>query len=146
MFLEQRGQAEAAMEAYRSAVRQAPEFAPAHHTLGLALVRAGSRNEALGELKRAAELSTEAGGVRFRHDYAVALHSFGRVEEAIAALEQARARAPADRDVLFALTTFHRDAGHLKDAVKYASELQRFYPGDPDATALLQSLQPTKAR
>jgi tetratricopeptide (TPR) repeat protein len=145
MFLEQRGRGEAAIEAYRSAARLAPDFAPAHHTLGLALVRAGSKNDALGELKLAAELATDAAGTRFQHDYAVALHSFGRVEEAIAALESARARAPSDRDVLFALTTFHRDAGRLNDAVKYATQLQRFHPDDPDAAALLQSLRPSQA-
>ena len=145
MFLEQRGRTEQAMETYRSAVRMAPEFAPAHHTLALALVRTGLKTDALEELKVAAELSNDADRARFTHDYAVALHSFGKVDEAIATLERARERAPADRDVLFALTTFHRDAGHLSQAVKYATQLQQLYPDDPEATALLRSLRPSQA-
>lgn len=146
LFLEQRGQAEQAMGAYRAAVRLAPDFAPAHHALALALVRAGNKDEALGELKLAAELSNDGDRARFTHDYAVALHSLGKANEAIATLEQVRARAPADRDVLFALSTFCRDAGRLSDAVKYARLLQELYPGDPDAAALVQSLRPSKAR
>lgn len=146
MFLEQRGRREESMDAYRSAVRLAPEFAPAHHTLGLALVRAGLKDDAVGELNLAAELANEADRARFSHDYAVALHSFGRVGEAIATLERARDRAPADRDVLFALTTFHRDAGHLTEAAKYAVQLQQLYPDDPDAAALVRSLRPSQAQ
>ena len=144
IFLEQRGRSDEALDAYRAAVRLAPDFAPAHHTLALALVRAGLKSDGLGELKLAAELSNEVDRVRFTHDYAVALHSFGKVAEAIAMLERAHERAPADRDVLFALTTFHRDAGHLSEALKYATQLQQFYPDDPDAAALVRSLRPPR--
>lgn len=144
VFLEQRGRGEEALEVYRGGVRLAPDFAPAHHTLALALVRAGLKSEGLGELKLAAELSSEVDRARFTHDYAVALHSFGRVDDAIATLERALDRAPADRDVLFALATFHRDAGQLSDALKYATRLQQLYPDDPDATALVRSLRPSK--
>ena len=146
LFQEQRGRGEEAMEGYRAAVRLAPDFAPAHHALALALVRAGLKTDAVGELKLASELANDADRARFTHDYAVALHSLGRADEAIAALERVRERAPADRDVLFALSTFHRDAGHLTEAVKYAMQLQQLYPGDPDATALVRSLQPSQAR
>ena len=146
LFLEQRGRGEDAMESYRAAVRLAPDFAPAHHALALALVRAGRRTDGLGELKRAADLASDADRARFTHDYAVALHSLGRASEAIATLERVRERAPADRDVLFALSTFHRDAGHLSEAVKYATQLQQLYPGDPDAIALVRSLQPSQVR
>jgi tetratricopeptide repeat protein/doubled CXXCH motif protein/cytochrome c554/c'-like protein len=144
LFLEQRGEAERAMAAYRAAVRLAPDFAPAHHTLALALVRAGLKNDALAELQLAADLSSDVDRARFTHDYAVALHSLGRANEAIATLERVLARAPADRDVLFALTTFHRDAGHLNEALKYANQLQQLYPSDPDAVALVRSLRPSQ--
>jgi predicted CXXCH cytochrome family protein len=145
VFFEQRGRTREAMDTYRSAVRLAPDFAPAHHTLALALVRTGSKEDALGELKLAAQLSNDGDRARFTHDYAVALHSFGKVDEAIATLEQVREFAPADRDVLFALATFHRDAGHLSEAVKYARQLQQFYPDDLEATALLGALRPSRA-
>ena len=144
-FFEQRGRMDEAMDAYRGAVRLAPDFAPAHHTLGLALVRAGLKDEALGELKRAAEMASEIDRVRFTHTYAVALHSLGQVDEAIRTLERVHASAPPDRDVLFALATFHRDAGHPRDALKYATQLQQLNPNDADAVALVRSLQPSQA-
>ena len=75
--------------------------------LRLSLARSGRRAEAIAALKRASELSDDP---RFAYAYAVALHSSGKVRDAIAALERARARHPRDRDVLFALATFHRDA------------------------------------
>ena len=115
-----------------------PRDAMLHHALGLSLARSGRTSEAFEELKGAAQLSPNA---RFAYAYAVALHSAGRVDEAIAALERARAREPRDRDVLFALATFHRDAGRTSDAVRYAEELRRAHPDDPEARALVSSLQ-----
>jgi len=115
-----------------------PGEAMLHHALGLSLARSGRQAEAVQELKRAGELSSD---VRFAYTYAVALHSAGREAEAIDALEKARERAPRDHDVLFALATFHRDAGRISRALQYAEQLQAFYPDDPDAQALVPSLR-----
>lgn len=109
-----------------------------HHALGLSLARSGRTNDSLQELKRATELSDE---VRFAYAYAVALHSAGKADEAIATLTRARTRQPRDRDVLYALATFHRDAGRTADALRYAEELQHWYPDDPDAEALVSSMR-----
>jgi tetratricopeptide (TPR) repeat protein len=122
----------------REGLAVVPDDAMLHHALGLSLARSGRRSEAVQELKRAAELSTD---VRFAYTYAVALHSSGHEKEAIDRLEQARGRAPRDRDVLFALATFHRDAGRISKALQYAEQLQAFYPEDPDAPALVRSLR-----
>ena len=96
--------------------------------------------EAIEELKKAAELATGEEAARFTYAYAVALHSAGRTGEAIALLERARTGRPRDRDVLFALATFHRDAGRQGKALEYARLLQQAYPDDPDARALVESL------
>ena len=90
-------------------------------------------------------MASEIDRVRFTHTYAVALHSLGQVDEAIRTLERVHASAPPDRDVLFALATFHRDAGHPRDALKYATQLQQLNPNDADAVALVRSLQPSQA-
>ncbi len=115
-----------------------PGDAMLHHALGLSLARSGRTADALAELKRTTELSPDA---RFAYAYAVALHSSGKAGEAIAVLERARAREPRDRDVLFALATFHRDAGRTADALRYAEQLRHWYPDDPDAEALVSSLR-----
>ena len=115
-----------------------PDDAMLHHALGLSLARSGRQPEAIRELKRAGELSSD---VRFAYAYAVALHGSGHENEAIDTLEKARGRAPRDHDVLLALTTFHRDAGRIARALQYAEQLQAYYPDDPDARALVASLR-----
>ncbi|MBZ0268638.1 hypothetical protein K8I85_10820, partial [bacterium] len=60
---------------------------------------------------------------RYAYVYAVALHSSGRAAEAIGHLERLHDRFPGDLDTLAALAAFHRDAGHLAEAERYARSL-----------------------
>jgi tetratricopeptide (TPR) repeat protein len=122
----------------REGLSMMPNDPMLHHALGLSLARTGRPAEAVVELKRASELSAEA---RFSYAYAVAMHSSGKIDEAIAILERARTRHPRDRDVLFALATFHRDAGRTVKALEYAEQLGRFSPDDAEAQALIASLR-----
>ena len=73
-----------------------PQDAGLHYSLGLALVRLKRSDEALGELRKAAEL--DPGQARYAYVYAVALHSAGRGNEAIAVLKENLVRHPNDRD------------------------------------------------
>ena len=57
----------------RAALVVSPQDAGLHHTLGLALVRLQRNDEALIELRRAAEIEPER--TRYAYVYAVALHS-----------------------------------------------------------------------
>ena len=66
----------------RQGLKLAPNSAILHHALGLALVRMQRSDEALGELERATTL--EPGNTRFAYTYAVALHSAGKADAAIA--------------------------------------------------------------
>jgi predicted CXXCH cytochrome family protein len=109
------------------------------HALGLSLVRAGRRDDAVRELERAAMLAPDV--ARFSYAWAVALHSTGAGDRAIAVLEATLSRHPTDRDSLIALATFHRDAGRRPDARAAAERLARTYPDDAAAQALLRSLQ-----
>jgi phosphopentomutase len=72
--------------------------------------------------------------------YAVGLHSAGRTDDAIEALRKALERAPYDRDVLVALVTFERDAGHRREAQDYATRLAAVAPDDADVRELLHGL------
>jgi Flp pilus assembly protein TadD len=87
----------------------------------------------------AAELEPDR--ARYAYVYAVALHSAGRSEQAIAVLKENLARHPEDRDTLLALVTFSRDAGDLVAALEYAERLARLVPGDRDVANLVRSLQ-----
>lgn len=132
------GREQEAERTLREGLSLAPDDATLHHALGLSLARSGRHADAIEALKRAADLSAES---RFAYAYAVALHSSGKAAEAIATLERARVRDPRDRDLLFALATFHRDAGNAAKALGYAEQLQQFHPDDPEARALATSLR-----
>ena len=106
----------------RAGLGKVPGDASLHHALGLALVRLHRLDAALGELKRATEL--EPGNARFVYVYAVALHSTGATEAAIASLETALSAHPDDRDILQALAGFHAERGDAEDARNYAKRLQ----------------------
>jgi tetratricopeptide (TPR) repeat protein len=134
----EQGKEQDAERTLRDGLSIQPDDPMLHHALGLSLARSARPAEAIAELKRASELSTDA---RFSYAYAVALHSSGRISDALPILERARARHPRDRDVLFALATFHRDAGRTVKALEYAEQLRRFYPDDPEAQALFGSLR-----
>src|SRR5262249_61836546 len=74
----------------RATIAASPQDAGLHHALGLALTRLKRREEALGELRRAAELDPDR--TRYAYVYAVGLHSSGHIEDAIAGRKQRRAR------------------------------------------------------
>jgi predicted CXXCH cytochrome family protein len=115
----------------------APEDPALHSALGMAHARAGRITESVAELGRAASLGRRAD---YDYAYAVALNSAGRGRDAIRVLDAALARSPGDRDLLFALATFHRDAGDRTEARRAAERLVAAHPADAEARALLQSL------
>ena len=87
-------------------------------------------------MRRAAELEPDR--ARYAYVYAVALHSAGRGDEAIAVLKESLARHPDDRDTLLALISFSRDAGDFATALEYAEQLARVAPDDPSLVALIE--------
>jgi predicted CXXCH cytochrome family protein len=132
------GREDEAERTLRDAVAIMPDEARLHHALGLSLARSGRLEEALAELERAAGLSSAP---EFVYAYAVALHSSGRARQAIRRLEAARVRHPNDRNLLFALAAYYRDAGDTASAIRHARRLLEYHPDDAQTRALLRSLE-----
>ena len=80
----------------RQASRAEANNAEAHHALGLLLVRQRKYAEALPELRDASDLAPD--NARYAYVYAVALNSTCAPTEALAWLERAHVRFPANRD------------------------------------------------
>lgn len=131
-----------ALDLLERAVAANPEDPAGHFGLGLALVRAGQSDIALDKFRRAATLAPDA--PYYRYIEGVALHSTGRVEQALASLTTAHDRFPGHRDITFALSTMHRDAGNREQALRYARELFAQSPDDTAALALINELQATE--
>ncbi len=119
-----------------------PQNAAAHHALGLLLIRQKKLPEALNALSEAARL--EGDNARYGYVYAVALNSAGEGPKAVRELETVLQRHPNDRDSLFALAAFQRNAGNLDAARNYAHRLATLEPDNPDVRALLQQVGATK--
>jgi len=111
----------------RDGLKTAPESALLHHALGLALVRMKRTDQALGELERATALEPE--NARFAYVDAVALHSTGRGEAAIARLEKTLLAHPNDRDILQALVSFNEARGDTAAAKRYAERYEKVASG-----------------
>jgi Flp pilus assembly protein TadD len=123
----------------RTALSASPQDAGLHHALGLVLTRLKRADEALEELQRAAQLDPER--ARYAYVYAVALHSAGRLPDATMVLKDNLARHPNDRDTLWALVSFSREAGDSKSALEYAERLLRLLPDDPRLARLMEELR-----
>jgi len=123
----------------RNALGITPNDAGLHHALGLSLVRLKRLDAALAELGRAAELDRDS--ARYAYVYGVALHSAGRLQEAIVQLKESQTRHPDNRDMVLAIINFSREAGDLSTALQYAEHAARIAPDDPAVSGMLEQLR-----
>jgi tetratricopeptide (TPR) repeat protein len=123
----------------RAAIVVSPREAAAHHALGLTLTRLRKPEAALSEFRRAAEL--RPGEARYQYVYAVALHSAGQRNEAMAVLEEGLKSHPNDRETLQALISFSRMAGDAEAALGYAERLAVIVPADRGLAGLIRDLR-----
>ncbi|HSK30270.1 MAG TPA: tetratricopeptide repeat protein, partial [Candidatus Limnocylindria bacterium] len=77
---------------------------------------------AMNERERAVKL--DPANRRYAYVYAVALHSTGKVNAALAMLQKTLAAHPNDRDVLEALASFHKARGDGAAAKLYGDRLR----------------------
>jgi predicted CXXCH cytochrome family protein len=125
--------------ALRAAIALSERDASLHHALGLTLVRQKRYDEALEELRKAAgDAPTQP---RFAYVYAVALHSGGHSVEALTVLKDILARRPDDQNTLMAIVSYSREAGDFETALRYAEQLARIAPTDPNVTGLVADLR-----
>lgn len=110
-----------------------------HHALGLTLTREKQTDDALNELRAAAELEPDRS--RYAYVYAVALHSSGHIDDAIKILKENLGRHPDDRNTLLALISFNRDAGAIDAALEYAEQLARVAPDTRELAQLIDDLR-----
>ena len=116
-----------------------PTSAEAHYALGLARVRQGQTESAIGALARADELAPD--DPRFGYGLGLALNDGGRWAEATRVLRRTHERHPRDTAVLVALVTFYRDKGFTELALVYARKLVALNPNEQAAQKLLESLR-----
>jgi Flp pilus assembly protein TadD len=122
----------------REGLAKLPRSADLLHALGLAQVRKGDRTAALKSLAEAARLAPDRS--RYAYVWAVALHSAGRSNEAVAALREADRRHPYDVTLLRALISIQSEMGEPRAALAYARKLAKVLPDDPRVKAMVDEL------
>jgi predicted Zn-dependent protease len=120
------------------AIDRQPDSGVAYHALGLLYVRLQKMNDALFALQKAVQLEPE--NIRYKYVYAVALDSTGQLKKALKLLTHTHEQRPADRDVLYALISFHQKDNNIQQAKNYAKILVEMSPWDQNAKVLLNSL------
>jgi Flp pilus assembly protein TadD len=116
-----------------------PTAATTHHALGLWLVRASRSQEAMEELKKAANLAPES--AHFSFVYAVALASAGDRTKALEILRNSLDHHAYDRESLYAAAGYERDLGHVEAALGYATRLAELEPDDPNVLHFLSQIR-----
>jgi predicted CXXCH cytochrome family protein len=135
----QTGREAAGENVLRTAINTVPGDGGLHHALGLSLVRLKRLDEALVELRSAAELDPH--NARYAYIYGVAMHSAGRQQEAIAYLKDSLTGHPENRDIILAIVSFSREAGDNATALQYAEQAARMAPDDPAVKGLVDELR-----
>jgi predicted CXXCH cytochrome family protein len=135
----QQGRDNEGKDILRAAIAVSPRDAGVHHALGLVLTRLKQSDAALDAFRVATDL--EPAHARYRYVYAVALHSAGRVDDAMTILKEGLTANQNDRDTLVALVTFSRAAGDTNAALTYAERLAVVTPNDPGLMRLIEQLR-----
>ena len=114
----------------RDAITKYPDQPALLHSLGLLLVRQQKLADSMKLLKRAAELAPE--DARYTYVYAVALHSSGKADAAIAQLKKVLQHHPYNRESLWAIYSFYNEQGETSEAQAYLQTLQQLEPDNPN--------------
>jgi predicted CXXCH cytochrome family protein len=132
------GEEARAEEVLRGGLTLDANNAALHHSLGLLLVRSAMPDEALDELRLAAELAPE--NPRFAYVLGIALNSLGEQQEALQVMRTAHASFDGDFDIAMGLAAMLRDSGDTDGALGVAYSLARRHPENQNVLALLRSL------
>jgi predicted CXXCH cytochrome family protein len=135
----QTGRDDTGQSVLRTAINVVPDDGGLHHALGLNLVRHKRLDEALIELRRAAELDSH--NARYAYIYGVALHSAGQRQEAIIYLKDSLAGHPDNREIMLAIVSFSREAGDSVTALQYAEQAIKISPEDLTIRSLVEELR-----
>ena len=106
----------------RGAESRAAERRPALFARAGADAPQARRHGAEGILSRA---GLEPGNARFAYVNAIALHSSGKADAAIAQLRKALEMHPVDGDIISALANFYRQRGDSVQATRYTDRLRK---------------------
>jgi len=128
--LQQAGDLDGAIRAYREYLAAEPDSVQARSNLGAALARAGHYDEAIAEYDRALRKSPDNPALLL--NVGLAYYKTGRLAEAAARFEQAVSLAPQFKEqVTLLLASCYNNLARYKEAVTLLASLEESKAGDP---------------
>jgi tetratricopeptide (TPR) repeat protein len=115
--------AEAAEQAYREALRRAPDYLDPYLNLGVLLCDAGRCGEAVALYRQGLRRCADAALLHF--NLAIALEDMEHVDAALANYEACIRLAPAMADAHYNAARLHEQLGHATQAIRHYSEYRR---------------------
>ena len=137
--LRQQGREADAEKVLRQGLANLPNDGDLHHSLGLALTRKKDSVAALKEFSAAARLAPT--NPRYAYVQAIAVHSAGKRDEAMAILRSADKRFPGNIDILGALLSIGRESGNKDASLRYARQLAELLPDNARLKQLIMELE-----
>ncbi len=125
--LQQAGREAEAIEEFRVALQQNPDFGPAHHNLGKSLHEAGNFDEAIDHYEAALRID---GSGQLHADLGAALEAVGRTAEATEHYEIALKLDPSDVDAHLNVGRSYFARQQPEEAIRHYREALRLQPRD----------------
>ena len=125
-FLMQSGRTQEAMKILKEGIKEVPNIAILHHSLGLSYIRAKAYVKADKELKKAVEL--DPNNARFSYVYAVSMGE-KNPKKAIDILEKAYKKSTGDMQIVSGLVYYSKQVNDTAKSTKYEKilrSLQKF--------------------
>ncbi len=129
--LQEMGQLDEAIAAYRKAISHAPELADAHYNLGNALLAKGQVDEAIAAYRQA--IALRPGYCEARNNLGNALKEKGQPEDAVAAYREVIALRPNFAAAHNNLGNALKDLGQLDEAIAAYRQTIALNPGYAEA-------------
>jgi len=95
--------------------------------------------EAVSWFEQAAGLMPEQS--RVFYNWAIALQTLDRPQEAESAYEEAISLDPRNGDYLYGIITLYLQQEQYESALEYAEELNRLFPNNPNVQQILQLIE-----
>ncbi|MBM3649786.1 MAG: tetratricopeptide repeat protein [Alphaproteobacteria bacterium] len=127
-----------AIAGYRKVIEQAPDFAPAHHYLGLLVYQQGDTEKAIALIHRA--LGLEPDLTEARYNLGNIFRELGRTAEAETCYGQTLQAEPQNADALLNLGTLLCERGAFAESESLLRRLIELAPGHPAAHAAFGAL------
>lgn len=133
------GQVKKAEEAFKTIIKQEPEFAQTYYSYALLLGEQNRTEEAVKQMELAIKYMPE--NIRFYYNLSLLYDKLNNFKKAEATVVSGLKRAPQNADLLYVLAYLYQKNNQIAKARNIAQRLVQLYPNNQQYAAMLNQLQ-----